>query len=253
MKDRLTPVPYPTSSEEEYKWGFDVYKPDRTPMAWLIDWSSPSSGWGISPQQVMEILQFKVDLGFLSGISVDEHIATLSSRLGQMFHGFLKALHDELGIEKTVQIARNMAYPGGEAKWRCIQATFGSPVPLDKIAWYQDLDHLITGPPGRPYAWCDNRKTVVTRLECTERPPQGMEEWARYCRVCDDAFCEGYMVAEPDLLVIRVPDIGDLAEEQRCIHMFTYDREVVETLPDDLKNRIPETTKKVLEAKGIRL
>jgi hypothetical protein len=80
-----------------------------------------------------------------------------------------------------------------------------------------------------------------------------MESCAKYCRACDDGSIEGYMAVEPELLCIRVPDLGDEASEPRCIHMWTYEKEIVECLSGDLKERIPVSTRKLLQQKGVRL
>lgn len=252
MKTELSPIPYPTTKAEEYKWGFDIYRPEGVPMAWIMDWTSAGAGYGVSSQRTMEVLRFKVGVD-LSQISVDEMAAALSMRLKLQWHGFWKTLEDKFGAAKAVEVGREMSHPNGRTMWKRIQNNFGTPVPLDKIIWYQDVTHLLSGPTMRAYSWCDERKSVCTRVECAMRPPKGMEECARYCRVCDDASIEGYMAVDPDLFCVRVPDLGDRAEEPRCVHMWTYDKKVVESLPDVLKERIPETTRKVLNGKGVRL
>jgi len=35
--------------------------------------------------------------------------------------------------------------------------------------------------------------------------------------------------------------------------VWTYDREVIEGMADELKQRIPESTKKILKQRGVRL
>ncbi len=40
MKSEPTPVPFPASPSEMYKRGFDVYPPEGTTMAWIMDWTS---------------------------------------------------------------------------------------------------------------------------------------------------------------------------------------------------------------------
>ncbi|MFC1920064.1 hypothetical protein ACFLWX_04665 [Chloroflexota bacterium] len=251
MKAQLTPIPYPTTDEEGYKWGFDIYKPEGTPMAWIADWTSPGPGWGALPQRIMDILQFKVD--DLSQVSADDMMAVLSTMLKSTYSGFWNAMQNNIGAAKTSEICRQMGYGGGQMNWIALQAVYGSPVPLERIIWYQDLFHMLCGPTMRPYSWCDGKKAIVTRTECTNKPIQGMEECAQHCRVMDTASNEGYMAAEPDLLVVRTPDIGDRSEEPRCVHLFTYIKEKVEELPDELKRRIPDTTAEVLKVKGVHL
>ncbi|MFO8010493.1 MAG: hypothetical protein R6U89_06750 [Dehalococcoidia bacterium] len=252
MKSEPTPVPFPASESEMYKWGFDVYPPEGTPMAWIMDWTSASPGAGISERRVSDLLKFKLGID-LSEITVDEVMAALSMRLKMQFHGMWKNLEDGVGQERALETGRENGLPHGEAMWKNLQRNFGSPIPLDKIAWYQDITHLMSGPGMRPYSWFDERKAVCTRERCAMRPPKGMERYARYCRNSDNASIEGYMMAEPDLLCVRVPDLGDEAQEPRCVHMWTYDREVIERLPDDLKERIPETSRDILHEKGVRL
>ena len=252
MKRKLTPIPYPATQEEEYKWGFDVYRPEGTPMAWIMDWTSAGPGWGVSLQEAIEVCQFKAELD-LSQLSVDDLVAALSVRHKMAWHGFVKALQDRLGPEETIAIIRQMGFPAGERNWKGIQEQLGTQPPVDKIALYEDFTHLLSGPCAHPYAWCDGRKTVVTRTECNLKPPPGMEECAKYCRVCDDAAIEGGMNVVPGLLIVRVPDLGDMAEEPRCVHLFTYEKEVIERLSDDLKVRIPDSTREVLKGKGVCL
>ena len=82
------------------------------------------------------------------------------------------------------------------------------------------------------------------------RPPKGMEEAARICRACDTAMMEGYMAAEPTLLAVRAPDLGDDASGPRCMQMWTYDKGVIENMPDSLKNTLTDSTKKYLMDRG---
>jgi hypothetical protein len=154
MKSELSPIPYPTNKTEEYKWGFDVYQPEGTPMAWIVDWTSAGAGSGVSFQRTMEVLRFKVGVD-LSQISVDEMAAALSMRLKLQWHGFWKTLEDKFGVAKAVEVGREMSHPNGRTVWKRIQNNFGTPVPLDKIIWYQDVVN-------RQGKW-DTFKTKVTR------------------------------------------------------------------------------------------
>ncbi len=252
MKTKPSPLPYPSSKEEEFRWGFDIYQPEGTPLAWVTDWSCPNPGWGVTPERAMEILAFQVGED-LSKIPIDEWLAALSMLTKMTYQIFYNTLQANLGVEKAAEIARNIGLPGGQMQWSALQSRFGSPVPLEKIIWYQDFFHILSGPTMRPHSWCDGKKAVVSRTQCTNKPPEGMDDNIRYCRACCDASLEGYMTAEPELLMIRVPTVGDTAKEPRCIHLFTYDKEVIENLPQNLKRRIPRTTRKMLADKGVRL
>ena len=61
------------------------------------------------------------------------------------------------------------------------------------------------------------------------------------------------MAAEPTLYMVRAPDLGDKAEGSRCFHLWTYDKTVIERLSKYIKDQVPETTRKVLAARGVRL
>jgi len=124
---------------------------------------------------------------------------------------------------------------------------------LERIVWYQDIAHLLYGPDTHAYSWCDDQKSVCCRLGCLFWPPLSMPGNAFYCRRFDNAYIEAYMDVEPGLYCVRVPDLGDDCSGKRCIHMWTYDKKVIEDLPDKLKNNIPDTTKAVLKRKGVTL
>ena len=72
-------------------------------------------------------------------------------------------------------------------------------------------------------------------------PPKGMEQSACYCGIFDTAYIEAYMKVEPYLLCIRVPDLTDGGAGPRCIHMWTYNKLVINNIPDDIKALIPDT------------
>ena len=104
MKAKLTPIPYPTTKEEEYAWGFDVYKPEGTPKARVIDWTSAGAGWGVTIERTFQVMQYQVDED-LSKLTVDELSAALSRRLKHQWHGFWNKLEQKLGIEKSLEIS----------------------------------------------------------------------------------------------------------------------------------------------------
>ena len=249
MKNRPTPVAYPTTPEEEYRWGFDIHKPDGTPMAWIIDWTA-MPGWQTSHERTMQLLKMAVPED-LSLLTVDDLIAVLGARRQGTVYADLVTLQEVVGKEKAMEVYTRTANPFGQDKWKAIQANFGSPLPLDKIIWYQDITHLFYGPGMKTQSWCDDRKAVCSRIECATAPLPGMEHMSEYCRAACTSATEGYMAAEPGLLVVRVP--GEKPDDKRCVHVWTYDRGVIEEMPDELKARIPESTRKVLIQRGVRL
>jgi hypothetical protein len=253
MKSRLSPLTYPTTKEEEFKWGFDVYKPEGTPMAWIMDWSSAGPGYGISHQRAQELLEFNVPED-LSQLTVDEVVAALSSRWAMSVVERWRFMVRLLGETKATELL-NTRTPGSHSEviWKRLQQKFDSPLPLDKIIWYQDIIHIFGGPGHKAYSWCDDKKAVCCRSECALRPPKGQEEQAKWCRLACNGATDGYMAAEPTLYMVRAPDLGDKAEGSRCFHLWTYDKTVIEKLSEYIKDQVPETTRKVLAARGVRL
>jgi hypothetical protein len=133
MKSRLSPLTYPTTKEEEFKWGFDVYKPEGTPMAWIMDWSSAGPGYGISHQRAQELLEFNVPED-LSQLTVDEVVAALSSRWAMSVVERWRLMVRLLGEAKATELL-NTRTPGSHSEviWKRLQQKFDSPLPLDKI------------------------------------------------------------------------------------------------------------------------
>jgi len=252
MKNKPTPVSYPTTKEEEYKWGFDVYKPEGMPIAWIHDWSSHQSGWGVSPERLAKVLSFDIGTD-LAQITADDITASASKKLGGTFCAVWYKVAQNIGFDKAVEMAEEMAFEDGKHKWENLQSYFGKPLALDKIIWYQDITHTLSGPTMRPYSWTDGKKAVCCREECTMRPPKGLEGAARICRACDTAMMEGYMAAEPALLAVRAPDLGDDASGPRCMQMWTYDKSVIETIPEHLKKTLTDSTKKYLKDRGVSI
>ncbi|MBM3254380.1 MAG: hypothetical protein FJZ16_09020 [Candidatus Omnitrophica bacterium] len=69
----------------------------------------------------------------------------------------------------------------------------------------------------------------------------------------DDWYNVGYMDVEPDLLVIRSPDLGPEAKGPRCMQMWTYDKSVVEKLPKKVKDGISPAMKERIRQKGVKI
>ena len=249
MKKQITPVAYPTSKEEEFRWGFDVYKPVGIPRAWIIDWDSASAGFGVPEQRVEDVIKFKTGED-LSSLTVDDVFAGHTQMFKIHWHTQFLAAKKVAGEEVAKKIAFEVGDPLGARGWQFLQERFGKPVPLDKIVWYQDIAHMLYGPDTHAYSWCDEEKSICCRTRCLFHPPKGMEGSAIYCRIFDTAYIEAYMMVEPDLLCIRVPDLKDDSSGPRCIHMWTYNKAVINNLPANLKALIPDTSKKLLREKG---
>lgn len=252
MKEKLSPVAYPTTQEEEFKWGFDVYQPKSTPMAWILDWKSASAGFGVSPERRAEVVEFRTGED-LSTLTVDDVISGHSFMFKMHWHTFFNVIAKMNDQDMAITAAREIGYDLGKRGWELLQQKFGTPVPLEKIVWYQDIAHLLYGPDTHAYSWCDNEKSICCRQGCLFWPPKNMCESAVYCRAFDNAYIEAYMDVESDLYCVRVPDLGNDSSGKRCIHMWTYDKKVIENLSDELKSNIMDTTREVLKKKGVSL
>jgi len=252
MKEKLSPVAYPTTKEEAFKWGFDVYQPKSTPMAWILDWKSASAGFGVSPERRAEVVEFRTGED-LSRLTVDDVIAGHSFMFKIHWHSLFKSIDKLSDQALAAKVARDIGYNLGKRGWELLQLKFGKPVPLEKIVWYQDCAHLLYGPDTHAYSWCDNEKSVCSRQGCLFRPPESMCESALYCRTFDNAYIEAYMDVEPDLYCVRVPDLGNDSSGKRCVHMWTYNKKVIENMSDELKSNIADTTVEVLKKKGVNL
>lgn len=251
MKKQLTPVAYPTTKEEEFRWGFDVYKPEGTPMAWILDWDSAGAGWGISEKRLKDVLEFRVT--DLAEITIDDAFAGHSGMFKLHWHSLYRAIEEKFGVEAALDIANGLGYPLGKRAWSFLQETFGKPVPLDKVIWYQEMAHLLYGPDTHAYSWTDGKKAVACRARCAFRPTADFCTNAKYCMLFDDAYNIGYMDVEPDLLVLRSPDLGHDATGPRCMQMWTYDKKVVENLPKEVLDGISPLMKERVRKKGVKI
>jgi hypothetical protein len=258
MKSYLTPIVYPTSKEEEFKWGFDVFKPQGTPMAWVIDWESGSAGYGLPWERVKEVAQFKVSED-LSKLTVDEIFAAHTYMFKLQWHSIFKTIENRYGVKEARQIARDLGYPMGKRGWTLLMERFGSPVPLDKAAWYQDIAHLLYGPDTHAYSWTDGEKSVCARTRCLFHQPEEMESNSVYPRSFCDAYIEAYMDVEPGLFCVRSPhycldpDVQGEDDGKRCVHIWTYEKSIIDAMPEKWKAAIPPTTKEVLRKKGAKV
>lgn len=252
MKKFPTPVAYPTTKKEEEKWGFDVWKPKGTPMAWVHDWSSAEVGSGISSQRLEELYHFHVNED-LSELTNDDLFASCSHKMQLAWNNSVR-VHEMLhGESKTMEFVRAVGSLYGPNVWTFLRERWGSPVPVDKFAWYQDFAHMQYGPATKAYTWFDEEKIVCARVECRTRPPKGMESNGKYCQAYDDAVLKTYMECEPTLFCLLGPDLGKDCTGPRCIHIWTYNKELFENLPEAVKPYLRESVKEVLGSKGVNI
>jgi hypothetical protein len=101
------------------------------------------------------------------------------------------------------------------------------------------------------YSWYDDEKVVNSRKSCSFSPPRGIEDRAIYCRDWCGGMTEGYMQVEPTLLCARVMDIGEDGSSERCVLVWTYDREVMKKVPAELVGNIPENMMNILKERGV--
>lgn len=254
MKYRASPVAYPTSKEDEVLWGFDILKPVGVPKAWIHDWSSAFVGFQMPMQTLEEFLSVigKVQ-DDLSKFTVDElyALSCLNNRIET--YERLEKMEKIMGKEKTLQIQRELGKSRGNLGWMNTQARYGSPVPLDKIAFFQDLAHLLYGPNMQTNTWFDDEKVVCSRTSCTFAPPAGRESYAVYCLELCGGMTNAYMECEPTLLSARLVDIGEDGKGRRCVHVWTYKPEVFEKVPKECLDNIPETAKSILRQRGVKI
>jgi hypothetical protein len=166
----------------------------------------------------------------------------------ELIGGFEQAV----GTETVMQVLRERGIKAGSRGWMSSQRLYGAPLPLDKIALYQDTVHTLFGPNMQPNTWFDDEKVVCARSDCTFSPPMEMREKALFCRTLCGGMTDAYMQCEPELLTARVIDIGAEGATTRCVHLWTYTPEVFDKLPESCKANIPESTRKVLAERGVK-
>jgi len=252
MKKFPTPVAYPTTKQEEDRWGFDIWKPKGTPMAWILDWDSANTGYGVSPERLKGIREFRVSED-LSALYSGDVFAACSDKMNRLWNNSVR-IHEKMhGESKTMEFVRAVGSLYGPDVWKFLREKWGSPVPLDKLAWYQDFVHMQYGPATKAYTWFDEEKVVCVRKECRLRPPKGMESNGRYCQAHCDAIMETYMENEPTLFAMIGPDLGADSMGPRCMHTWTYNKTLVDNLPKIIRPHVRETVKKVLRDRGVHI
>jgi len=252
MKSQPSPVAYPTTDEHARLWGFDVLEPVGTAMAWIQDWTSAHPGWNRPMRGMRDVGELLGSVGSdLSRLDVDDVMAALCMMYRKDIFGLVEEIENEAGRDSALKIVRAYGIRAGSLGWTATQGQHGRPVPLEKIALYQDLAHTLYGPCMQPYTWFDDEKVVCSRTDCTFGPPSERRELAVYCRSLCGGMTDGYMACEPTLLTARLMDIGDAGGSTRCVHLWTYCPEVFARLPEDCVATIPETTREVLRRRGV--
>ena len=253
MKSKPSPVAYPPTDENARLWGFDVVEPAGTPMAWVHDWSSNLTGWDRPMRGMMDLAELLGSMGSgLSGLEVGDVMAAFCLMYRKDIFGLIEEIETALDREAAMKIARNYGIKAGSLGWTSTQGQHGKPVPLDKIALYQDLAHTLYGPNMQPNTWFDDEKVVCSRTDCSFAPLAEKREMAAYCRALCGGMTDGYMQCEPTLLTARLVDIGDDGGTTRCVHLWTYLPEVFDRLPEDCTANIPETTRRVLVERDVK-
>jgi hypothetical protein len=277
MKNQLTPIQYPTTMDETFRWGFDIHPPKGVPRAWVTDWDAVGPGFNVSEDQSAKVLALTPGSRF-GDISIDDVTAAQSLFTKRFLHTTFKLIAEVCGTEESLEIARLMGDALGTRTWDLAQAKFGKEVSLPMTAFHQDVAHLLSGCGNSAYAWVDDEKMVCSRTNCFMRAPDGFTGTASYCRSFDDAHIIAYMAVERDLLIVPIGCCCSLGTEHlengqvsltdrvqdpiphdnpkapgRAIHMWTYSKDVVNDLSDDVKDHVSESIKEALRAKGCKI
>jgi len=252
MKKNPSPVPFPTTRQEEERWGFDIWKPKGTPMAWVLDWDSAQAGSGISRERLKDIREFNIAED-LSALCSDDLFAICSDRLKYLWNNFLKQYEQIHGEASTIEFVKAYANIGvGSSSRNFLEQKWGSPLSLKGIAWHQDCLHMQFGPASKPYLWFDEEKVVCTRTECMFRPPEGMEGNVKYCLAYEDAHMVRDMKNSPALFHLLGPHLGP-DDRGRCVHIWTYNKSVIDAMPLAVRSCQRESVRQVLRSKGIQI
>jgi hypothetical protein len=252
MKTHPTPIQYPTSSEEELKWGFDVFKPKGIPKAWILDWSGSNPGWEFSTEEMEKIDRE----GLIRPIEFTLSKATVKMSYYHK-HTFL-ALAEELekavGREKAREIMYDYAYTTGKEIWSSGIKQHGVQTP-EFMALGQDFGHTMHGPATDAPCWFDDEKMIVCRTRCLYRPTTGAKDGG-WCKLLCSAWTVGYMDADPTLYHARVLDYDNpenKGKAPRCVQIWTHVKSAIEVLPAKYKANIDEFEAATLKKRGVKL
>jgi hypothetical protein len=256
MKYRPSPIAYPTTEEDEILWGFDILKPVGIPKAWIHDWSSAGVGFGKPLKEVadlIELLRSRVSNADLTEFSPDDTASLLSFFYKQDFHELYELMEEDVGLEKTLGILQKFGSSRGKRGWMATQMQWGTPVPLDKIAFFQDYAHYMHGPNMQPNTWFDDVKVVCSRTDCSLGPPTNMRKNAVLCAHMCGGMTDSYMEVDPTLLTAMLVDVGNEKWESRCVHIWTYESTVFNDISQEFIDNIPDSTKKILRERNVQI
>ena len=253
MKDKPSPVAFPASDEDASRWGFDILQPVGAPMAWVHDWKGHMPGFNRPLQGGMDLVALLEAIqGDLSKLRSDDLFAAFCFFYKADTFELLEGFEQAVGREQVMQVLRERGLKAGSRAWMGNQRMYGNPLPLDKIALFQDTAHTLFGPNMQTYTWFDDEKVVCSRTDCSFSPPGDAREKAYLCRSLCGGMTDAYMQCEPGLLTARLVDIGEEGKTTRCVHLWTYTPEVFDKLPEDCRANVPETTRKVLGERGVK-
>ena len=252
MKNKASPITFPTTDEDADLWGFDILEPVGTPMAWVHDWKNVMPGFRNPMQGPMGLAALLGGMeADLSKLEAGDLLAALCFFYRADTFELLADFEKAVGRETVMKVLRERGIKAGSRGWMGSQHLYGNPLPLDKSALYQDTVHMLFGPNMQPNTWFDEDKVVCSRTDCTFSPPSDAREKAVLCRTLCGGMTDAYMQCEPDLLTARLVDVGEEGKTTRCVHLWTYKPEVFDKLPEDCRANIPETTRKVLAERGV--
>ena len=256
MKYRPSPVAYPTTDEDALLWGFDILKPVGMPKAWIHDWSSVGSGFANPLNKISDLIGVlttntaNVDL---TDFSPDDLASILSFFYKQDMFELYELLAKNFGLEKTLEVLREFGSMKGKIGWSSIGMQWGKPVPLDKIAFFQDYAHSMMGPNMQANTWFDDVKAVGSRTDCTFGPPADKRNKSVYCTNYCGGMTDAYMSVDPTLLTARLINVGDKRWKGRCLHLWTYEPTVFNDIPQEFIDNIPDSTKKILRERNVKI
>ena len=257
MKYRPSPVAYPTTEEDGKLWGFDILKPVGMPKAWIHDWSSFGSGFGKPLKKVTDLpglITPKISNADLREFSPDDMASILSFFYKLDFHELYELMEKSIGLEKTLEILQQFGSMRGKMGWTNMSMIWGKPLPLDKIALFQDFAHAMYGPNMQANTWFDDVKVVGSRTDCTFGPPANKRRKnAVYCTNYCGGMTDAYMEVDPTLLTARLIDVGDKKWKGRCLHLWTYEPSVFNDIPQEFIDNIPDSTKKILRERKVQI
>ena len=100
MKNRPSPIAYPTTDEHARLWGFDIVEPVGTPMAWIHDWTSAYAGWNQPMKGMMDLGELLGSMGSdLSRLNVDDVMAAFCLMYRKDIFGLIEEIESEVDRE----------------------------------------------------------------------------------------------------------------------------------------------------------